>query len=101
MFTCAVSLWDILFNIAGKVGIFSDKRAQGCSHSIRSFKAGEEAGEIPEILFLCCDHGFWILSMSPWHWPKWFVLVLSLNKVIFLWVLLCLKMLLLRKVIFY
>lgn len=64
MFTCAVSLWDILFNIAGKVGIFSDKRAQGCAHSIRSFKAGEEAGEMPEILFLCCDAAYpWILDI--------------------------------------
>lgn len=34
--------------IAGKIGIFSNKRAQRRSHSVRSFKAGEEAGKIPK-----------------------------------------------------
>lgn len=30
--------------IAGQIGIFSNKRAQGCSQSFRSFKAGKETG---------------------------------------------------------
>jgi hypothetical protein len=38
------------FPLVGKIGIFSNKRAQGCPHSIRSFKAGEETGEMQELL---------------------------------------------------
>ena len=45
----AVNLLELLFVIAGKIGIFSNKRTQRCSHPIRSFEAGEEAGEMLEI----------------------------------------------------
>ncbi|CAL2245561.1 unnamed protein product [Prunus armeniaca] len=54
----------LLFATAGKIGIFSNKRAQGCSHPIRPFKAKEEAGEAPEILLLCCDVTYWSCCMS-------------------------------------
>lgn len=54
----AVNLLEFWFTTAGKIGIFSNKRAQGCSHPIKPFKAGEEAGEMPERPLLCCDVGF-------------------------------------------
>ncbi|CAL8132261.1 unnamed protein product [Prunus armeniaca] len=54
----------LLFATAGKIGIFSNKRAQGCSNPIRPFKAREEAGEAPEILLLCCDVTYWSCCKS-------------------------------------
>lgn len=32
------------FTLAGKIGTFSNKGAEGCTYSIRSFKAGKETG---------------------------------------------------------
>lgn len=54
IFCFAVGLLATFFHshTVGQIGIFSNKGAEGCVDSTRSFKAGKEAGVISEILLM-------------------------------------------------